>query len=200
MIGRSFATHTLLIGRVAHSTHDSKREDPVMTQSDTVVLIENGRLLSGIVCKKTVGPSGGGLIHTIRMEYTDEIARQFYGNVQTTVNNWLLFDGMSIGISDTIADEKTYQSITGAHTRLRARFVFMHRFFTNSFSLLLSLSLPFLNVFRHIPSSFLIVSGLISAHLAKAREDVKAIILDAQKGALKPTPGNTLRQTFENKV
>jgi hypothetical protein len=41
------------------------------------------------------------------LEYTDDIARQFYGNVQTVVNNWLLFDGMSIGIGDTIADEQT---------------------------------------------------------------------------------------------
>ncbi len=45
------------------------------------------------------------------MEYGDEIARQFYGNVQTVVNNWLLFDGMSIGIADTIANEQTYEAI-----------------------------------------------------------------------------------------
>ena len=45
------------------------------------------------------------------MEYNDEITRQFYGNVQTVVNNWLLFDGMSIGVADTIANEETYVSI-----------------------------------------------------------------------------------------
>ena len=47
------------------------------------------------------------------MEYNDEITRQFYGNVQTVVNNWLLFDGMSIGVADTIANEETYVSIKG---------------------------------------------------------------------------------------
>ena len=46
------------------------------------------------------------------MEYTDDITRQFYGNVQTVVNNWLLFDGMSIGVADTIANDQTTAKIS----------------------------------------------------------------------------------------
>lgn len=40
-----------------------------------------------------------------------EIAGEFYGNIQTVVNNWLLLEGHSIGIGDTIADQQTYQDI-----------------------------------------------------------------------------------------
>ncbi len=60
------------------------------------VLIEKGRLLSGIICKKTLGPTAGGLLHVLVMEEGVEIARRFYGNIQTVVNNWLLINGFRL--------------------------------------------------------------------------------------------------------
>ena len=36
----------------------------------------------------------------------------FYGDIQTVVNNWLLIEGHSIGIGDTIADPATFRDIT----------------------------------------------------------------------------------------
>ena len=36
---------------------------------------------------------------------------ELYGNIQTVVNNWLLIEGHSIGIGDTIADQQTYHEI-----------------------------------------------------------------------------------------
>ena len=33
------------------------------------------------------------------------------GNIQTVINNWLLLEGHSIGIGDTIADAQTYADI-----------------------------------------------------------------------------------------
>ena len=38
---------------------------PDFSPGDTQVRIENGELLSGILCKKTMGSAGGGLVHTI---------------------------------------------------------------------------------------------------------------------------------------
>ena len=35
----------------------------------------------------------------------------FYGNIQTVINAWLLIEGHSIGIGDTIADPGTYAEI-----------------------------------------------------------------------------------------
>ena len=75
------------------------------------VLIEDGELISGIICKKTLGTSGGSLVHIVFLELGFEIAGEFYGNIQTVVNNWLLLEGHSIGIGDTIADQQTYQDI-----------------------------------------------------------------------------------------
>lgn len=61
------------------------------------VLIENGELMTGIICKKTVGAAGNGLNHIIMVEEGPEIAKEFYGDLQKVVNNWLLVEGHSIG-------------------------------------------------------------------------------------------------------
>jgi DNA-directed RNA polymerase II subunit RPB1 len=45
------------------------------------------------------------------MEYGFEVAGLMYGHIQSLVNNWLLLEGHSIGIEDTIADPQTYLDI-----------------------------------------------------------------------------------------
>ena len=75
---------------------------------------------------------------------------KFYGNIQTVVNNWLLLEGHSIGIGDTIADPQTYADIITT--------------------------------------------------IKKAKDEVIEVIHKAHSDELEATPGNTLRQTFENQV
>ena len=75
------------------------------------VLVEDGELISGVVCKKTVGPSAGSLMHIVFLEQGFTEAGEFYGNIQTVVNNWLMLESASIGIGDTIADPQTYHDI-----------------------------------------------------------------------------------------
>lgn len=76
------------------------------------VLIQNGELLTGTLCKKTLGASGGSLIHVIWMEEGPEAARAFLSQTQYLVNHWLLQHGFSIGIGDTVADAQTMYSIS----------------------------------------------------------------------------------------
>ncbi|EDV28888.1 uncharacterized protein TRIADDRAFT_49721 [Trichoplax adhaerens] len=136
-----------------HSTHpDDEDKGPYkfISPGDTKVLIEHGEVISGILCKRTLGTSSGSLVHVIFNELGHEVARQFYGNIQTVVNNWLLIEGHSIGIGDSIADEATYQDIQST--------------------------------------------------ILKAKQDVVEVIEKAHNDELEPTPGNTLRKTFENQV
>jgi DNA-directed RNA polymerase II subunit RPB1 len=77
----------------------------------TKVLIEDSVLISGIVCKKTIGTSAGSLLHVVFTELGYETAGLMYGNFQTCVNNWLMLEANSIGIGDTIADPQTYVDI-----------------------------------------------------------------------------------------
>ncbi|VAI24335.1 unnamed protein product [Triticum turgidum subsp. durum] len=90
---------------------DAEKESGYITPSDTMVRIEKGELLSGILCKKTLGTSMGSLIHVIWEEVGPDAARKFLGHTQWLVNYWLLQNGFSIGIGDTIADAGTMGKI-----------------------------------------------------------------------------------------
>jgi DNA-directed RNA polymerase II subunit RPB1 len=96
-----------------HSAHPDKEVSDI-SPGDTKVVIESGILLTGILCKKTVGNTAGGLIHIIMNEHGPEVARNFFTETQKLVNNWLLIHGFSIGIGDTVADNATMQNIEEA--------------------------------------------------------------------------------------
>eukprot|EP00061_Rhincodon_typus_P018568 g47789.t1 len=136
-----------------HSTHpDEEDNGPYkhISPGDTKVVVENGELIMGILCKKSLGTSAGSLVHITFLEMGHDITRLFYSNIQTVINNWLLIEGHTIGIGDSIADAKTYQDIQNT--------------------------------------------------IKKAKQDVIEVIEKAHNNELEPTPGNTLRQTFENQV
>jgi DNA-directed RNA polymerase beta' subunit len=73
---------------------------------DTKVLIDDGELLAGILCKKTVGSSAGGVVHIIWVDYGAEAARDFIDNTAKVVNHWLCHHGFSVGIGDAIMSKK----------------------------------------------------------------------------------------------
>ncbi|CAF4361552.1 unnamed protein product [Rotaria sp. Silwood2] len=133
-----------------HSYDEDSGPYKWISPSDTKVLIENGRLLSGILCKKTLGTSTGSLGHIVFMECGYQIAGQLYYHIQLVVNNWLMLEGHSVGIADTIVDQQTYETI--------------------------------------------------QTTIKKAKNEVNKVIELAHRNSLERTPGNSLRQTFENIV
>jgi DNA-directed RNA polymerase II subunit RPB1 len=80
--------------------------------ADDGMWIEDGEIIFGIVDKKTVGTSQGGLIHIIFREKGHIVCRDWFSGVQKTVNYWLLHNGFSIGIGDTVPDKATMDTIT----------------------------------------------------------------------------------------
>ncbi|KAK2656914.1 hypothetical protein Ddye_009966 [Dipteronia dyeriana] len=89
----------------------SEADKGLLTVGDTLIRIEKGELLSGTLCKKTLGTSTGSLIHVIWEEVGPDAARKFLGHTQWLVNYWLLQNAFSIGIGDTIADAATMEKI-----------------------------------------------------------------------------------------
>jgi len=73
--------------------------------ADTEVIICDGELLSGILCKKSLGTSSGGIVHKIWTEGSPEDACDFISNVQFLCNMWLEENGFSVGISDCVFDQ-----------------------------------------------------------------------------------------------
>ncbi|KAJ3308936.1 DNA-directed RNA polymerase II subunit rpb1, partial [Blyttiomyces sp. JEL0837] len=97
-----------------HSQHPDDEKNPDCSLGDTKVIVMEGELIAGILCKKTVGNSAGGIIHVTAIEHGPEVAKQFFHATQVVVNYWLLQNGFSIGIGDTIADDKVMESIASS--------------------------------------------------------------------------------------
>lgn len=87
----------------AHSDKYDNKFNPY----DTVILIEKGELIQGTVCKKTVGNPSGGLVHVITNEYGCYETMKFFNYTQRIVNQWLLINGWTVGVSDIISDQET---------------------------------------------------------------------------------------------
>jgi len=107
--GKQILSLTIPRGINIYRAPDPKSFNPVF---DDGVLIENGELIFGIVEKKTVGASQGGLVHVVFREKGPEATRQLFTGIQMVVNFWLFHNGFSIGIGDTIADQATMSYIT----------------------------------------------------------------------------------------
>ena len=71
---------------------------------DNFVQIKKGKLIQGIICKKTVGTSSGSIVHNIWKEISPQKALEFLGNCQKIINNYLLLKGWTVGIGDIICD------------------------------------------------------------------------------------------------
>ena len=82
--------------------------------TDTGLFIYQGELMFGLLNKKIVGASGGGVIHIVFNELGHEAAMKFINGAQKLVNYWLLHNGFSIGIGDTIPDRDTIAKIEQA--------------------------------------------------------------------------------------
>jgi len=94
------------------NTRPKKVKEPAwMSPSDTEVLVEQGEIVSGILDKNCLARSEGGIIHLLWNEYGSEAAKNFLGQAQQLINNWLVARGYTIGIGDTIADDNTVNNI-----------------------------------------------------------------------------------------
>ncbi|KAI1331353.1 DNA-directed RNA polymerase II subunit RPB1 [Xylariaceae sp. FL0255] len=80
-------------------------------KDDDGVLIRSGEVLFGLLTKKVVGAAGGGIVHLCYNELGPEGAMAFLNGCQRVINYWLLHNGFSIGIGDTIPDRETIVKI-----------------------------------------------------------------------------------------
>ncbi|KAG6853308.1 DNA-directed RNA polymerase II subunit rpb1 [Blastosporella zonata] len=107
--GKQILSLTIPRGINISRAAEPRSSNPVF---DDGMMIENGEIIYGIVEKKTVGASQGGLVHVVFREKGPEATRSLFTGLQMVVNYWLFHNGFSIGIGDTIADPKTMDYIT----------------------------------------------------------------------------------------
>jgi DNA-directed RNA polymerase II subunit RPB1 len=94
-----------------HMPNDAREDSPI---NDDGLLVAGGDLMFGLLTKKNVGATGGGIIHIVFNEQGPDAAMAFFNGCQRVVNYWLLHNGFSIGIGDTIPDKATIEKIEGA--------------------------------------------------------------------------------------
>jgi DNA-directed RNA polymerase II subunit RPB1 len=82
--------------------HDDSKETPWFSESDTEIYIDKaGELLTGTLCKKTLGAASYGIVHKAWL-IDNEKACHLVSRIQFLVNKWLLTNGFSVGISDCV--------------------------------------------------------------------------------------------------
>jgi len=69
------------------------------------VCVEGGRLVSGRLCRQTLGTTSGSLVHHLWLFHGPEVAKRFLSDAQRLVNRWLSWRGFSIRLSDCEPDE-----------------------------------------------------------------------------------------------
>ena len=87
------------------------RDGTIFNHTDSEVLIHSGMLMSGIVDKNIVGTSAGSIVHVCWLSKGWEETRAFMNQCQTAVNYWMAQTSYTVSISDTVADNKTMESI-----------------------------------------------------------------------------------------
>ena len=138
--------------------------------NDDGLLVHGGELMYGLFSKKSVGASAGGVIHIIFNEAGPKAAMKFFNGAQTVVNYWLLHNGFSIGIGDTIPDRNTIQQIEDAVNKQKEDVAEITRSATeNELE-----SLPGMNVRETFESK-------VSKALNKARDDAGTVTEESLK-------------------
>ena len=72
----------------------------LMNYHEKGLKIVNGKLISGVLNKQTIGASNNGLIHYIMQNYDAATTAKFINDVQSFTNRYLQFIGFSVGYDD----------------------------------------------------------------------------------------------------
>ncbi|KAI5188668.1 DNA-directed RNA polymerase II subunit RPB1 [Nematocida sp. AWRm77] len=120
--GKQVFTHTLLQTsyRGLHSAHEHDAKTSA-NAADTVVIIKDGELLCGTICKKTVGTASGGLIHILANDFPRRMCVQFIDSLQRGVASWLdSAETFSVGIGDAVIDASSMDGVREAIGKAKA--------------------------------------------------------------------------------
>lgn len=99
--------------RVRGAANDVGPDDP----KERYVLIENGVLLHGALCKATIGPGSGGIVHRILTAYGSEAVVHFLSDFQRVVYEWLPTYGLTMGLQDCMVPVEVKDAVILATER-----------------------------------------------------------------------------------
>jgi DNA-directed RNA polymerase II subunit RPB1 len=78
---------------------------------ENFVKIVEGRIVQGIIDKDIFAKPSKGIIHMTYNDYGPKDTVNFIDSMQNTIEQFLIYNGFSVGISDMIADEETKRNM-----------------------------------------------------------------------------------------
>ncbi len=103
--------------RVRGADADVGPDDP----AERYVLIENGELKYGTLCKSMLGTTAGGIVHRICTTFGSESANRFLSDFQRVVYAWLPTRGLSMGLRDCMIPASVQARIDATTAELDTR-------------------------------------------------------------------------------
>jgi len=98
--------------RTTANGHEKRERFPSdLNPEDTSVMIQDGAIVTGIIDKATLGTKQGGLVHTCFNELGPEITRIMMNQIQKLSNHFILHQGFTVGVGDTVADDATLAKV-----------------------------------------------------------------------------------------
>ena len=80
-------------------------------KKDNFVIIREGEIVQGILDKDIFSKPPRSIVHTIVKDYGSQEAVNFIDSMQNTIEQFLVYNGFSVGISDLVADEDTRKAM-----------------------------------------------------------------------------------------
>ncbi|MCS7126204.1 MAG: DNA-directed RNA polymerase subunit A' [Aigarchaeota archaeon] len=91
---------------------------------DTEVVIEDGKLVKGVIDKNAVGvEKANSILHRVAMEYGSEAVKELINNVVKIANTYLNLRGFSFGIDDLYVPREVYQEIENIFKKMDEAFI-----------------------------------------------------------------------------
>ncbi|KAG4993662.1 hypothetical protein JHK86_030489 [Glycine max] len=189
------------INLIRYSSWHSESERGSITPGDTMVRIEKGELLTGTLCKKTLGTSTGSLIHVIW--YAASVYNGLLGAITITWSReglqvycrltYLSFARVPfffVYVTESLLEYREEVGPDAARKFLgHTQWLVNYWLLQNAFSIGIGDTIA-------DASTMETINQTISA----AKEKVKQLIREAQEKKLEAEPGRTMMDSFENRV
>jgi DNA-directed RNA polymerase beta' subunit len=98
----------LYLKKFVGKEEDDKKKDRLR---ESKVLVKDGLLLRGRLCKSSVGIVANGLVHFLWLENGPTDANVFISDAQRLLNFWLSYEGFSTGMTDCVVPKAVSDEI-----------------------------------------------------------------------------------------
>src|SRR5690606_25835392 len=107
--------------KVVREGTDLKKWEQAMDGNENVVVIQQGELLAGQLCKATLGNVPRGIVQQIYLRFGSEALVRFHSDIQRALIIFMERKGLSVGLDDVEPPKRELQIIESQLQNLHQR-------------------------------------------------------------------------------